>query len=744
MSSRNGGTPTRAKNALEPNAADALVAGRHGDPFAILGPHYPPGGQGEVRVFAPHASSVEIISRDGAVAPLENIHDGGLFAGPLPSAPGEPYRLRLRAGDKQWEEDDPYRFGHILGDLDLHLIAEGQHLRIYEKLGAHIITRDSTSGVSFAVWAPGAMRVSVVGDFNGWDGRRHPMRKRHEAGVWELFVPRMTAGDKYKFEILDGDGNLLPLKADPFAFRQEPPPGNASIIQHPGENCIIGDEWQKKRSQSHALDGPVSIYEVHLGSWRRKTGNKYLSYDELADALVPYALDLGFTHIELMPVSEYPFDGSWGYQPVGLYAPTSRFGSPEAFGRFVRRCHDAGLGVFVDWVAGHFPTDPHGLARFDGTALYEHEDPRLGFHADWNTLIYNYGRNEVANYLHANALYWMETFGIDGLRVDAVASMLYLDYSRKQGEWIPNAFGGRENLEAVAFLRRLNEINFGEHPGTTTIAEESTSWPAVSRPTYLGGLGFGYKWNMGWMNDTLEYMRQDPVHRKYHHSKLTFGLVYAFSENFILPLSHDEVVHGKGSLLEKMPGDRWQKFANLRAYLGFMWAHPGKKLLFMGGEFGQSREWNHDRSLDWHELDDSLHSGVQTLVRDLNMLYRATPALYQKDVDTEGFQWVVMNDVEASVFAFLRLGLEGEPPVLAVSNFTPISRSSYRLGVPQAGRWREVLNTDATVYGGAGSGNLGGVKTDSLPWGIHAQSVSLTIPPLATMFFVYEGDANAY
>jgi 1,4-alpha-glucan branching enzyme len=717
---------------------DAIVRGNHGDPFAVLGMH----GGGirpvTVRVFAPEAEAVEVITPSGeTLAALVRIHESGFFVGAIPGNRRLPYRLRLQRGDQQWEIDDPYRFPPLLAEIDLELLADGNHLKLYEILGAHPRKLDGVDGVAFAVWAPNAKRVSVVGDFNNWDGRRHVMRFRHRAGIWEIFIPGLGKGETYKFEILSHSGTLLPLKADPIAFRQEHPPATASIIEGPAPRLTDREDWAEKRKALNALDAPVSIYEMHLGSWQRGTDGGFLTYVEIADRLIPYIQELGFTHIELLPVSEFPFDGSWGYQPLGLFAPTSRFGTPEQFARFVHRLHDAGISVIVDWVAAHFPSDAHGLARFDGTALYEHEDPRLGFHHDWNTLIYNYGRREVANFLTASALYWFDHFDIDGIRADAVASMLYLDYSRKAGEWIPNEFGGNENLGAIAFLRRLNELSYGGFPGITTIAEESTAWPGVSRPTYLGGLGFGYKWNMGWMHDTLQYMSEDPIHRKYHHDKLTFGLLYAFSENFILPLSHDEVVHGKGSLLAKMPGDQWQKFANLRAYLGFMWGHPGKKLLFMGGEFAQAEEWNHDRELDWHLLGDANHAGIRRLVGDLNRLYRSTPALHSKDTDPSGFEWIEASDGDNSVLAFARHADNG-PPVLVVCNFTPVPRHDYRIWVPKPGSWIERLNTDSTHYAGSGVGNQGAVEAEASPWHQHPYSVSLTLPPLATLVFEHQ------
>jgi len=712
---------------------EAVVRGEHGDPFAILGLHHSRYGA-SVRAFLPGASAVSVIDpKNGDVFALERLHRAGFFGAELPDTFQKDYRFRVTYDGKTVDVDDPYRFGPILGELDLHLFGEGNHLRLYEKMGAHAITHEGVDGISFAVWAPNASRISVVGPFNDWDGRRHVMRKRMEAGIWEIFVPGLGIGELYKYELLGPRKELLPLKADPFAFQQERPPATASVAHGlPRRPTPIGS-WQAAREQLQKFDAPITIYEVHLGSWMRGPDNRFLTYTELAERLIPYVRDMGFTHIELMPVSEFPFDGSWGYQPIGLYAPTSRFGTPEEFASFVSQCHEAGIGVLVDWVSAHFPTDVHGLGRFDGTALYEHEDPRLGFHKDWNTLIYNYGRREVLNFLLANALFWLERFGIDGLRVDAVASMLYLDYSREPGEWVPNKYGGNENLEAIAFIKRLNELVFSERPGTTTIAEESTAWPGVSRPTYLGGLGFGFKWNMGWMHDTLSYMQEDPIHRRYHHDKLTFGLLYAFSENFVLPLSHDEVVHGKGSLIGKMPGDRWRKFANLRAYYGFMWGHPGKKLLFMGGEFAQDSEWNHDHSLDWHLLDDAMHCGVQALVRDLNQLYRTTPALHVYDAESRGFQWVDASDNEASVISFLRWGREGDAPVLVVCNFTPVPREKYRIGVPRGGRWVERINTDSKDYGGSGMGNMGAIEADDIACHGRRHSLNLTLPPLGTL-----------
>ncbi|HTV90445.1 MAG TPA: 1,4-alpha-glucan branching protein GlgB [Stellaceae bacterium] len=720
--------------------AEAIVAGRHGDPFAFLGMHETAGGL-YVRAFLPEAETMAVVESAGSevVAEAERIHPAGLFAASMPER-RQPFRYRLRVewGGHRQEFDDVYRFPPVLGDLDLHLLVEGNHLASYRKLGAHPIVHDGAEGVAFAVWAPNARRVSVVGDFNGWDGRRMPMRRRHAGGFWELFVPGLRPGHLYKYELLDAAGDLLPLKADPYAEQTERPPGTTSMIAAPSRHVWRDGDWMSTRWQHNDREAPVSIYEVHLGSWRRRDGNRYLTYRELAAELVPYVADLGFTHIEILPVTEYPFDGSWGYQPISLFAPTARYGSPDDFRAFVDACHAAGLGLWLDWVPGHFPTDAHGLGRFDGTALYEHADPRQGMHRDWNTLIYNFGRREVANFLLSSALYWLREFHIDGIRVDAVASMLYLDYSRQEGEWIPNRYGGRENLEAIAFLRRMNELVFADESGATTAAEESTAWPMVSRPVYVGGLGFGFKWNMGWMHDTLGYIARDPIHRKYHHNDLTFGLLYAYHENFILPLSHDEVVHGKGSLIGRMPGDTWQKFANLRAYFAFMWSHPGKKLLFMGGEFGQDWEWNHDTGLDWAALQHPLHAGVQLLVRDLNRLYRAVSALHRLDCEPEGFAWIDAANGAESVLSYLRRSRDPHELAVVVCNFTPVPRDDYRIGVPRPGRYVERINTDAEVYGGSGVGNAGEVHAEQHPMHGHAHSLRLRLPPLGVLIFTAE------
>ena len=722
---------------------DRIVHADHHDPFAVLGMHAEVQGKTKtivVRTFQPHARSVSVIDTASGevVAELERIRAEGFFLGPIKGRQ-ERFRYRLRIlphnGDEEYEIEDPYRFGPILGQLDMHLLAEGRHLRAFDKIGSHSATIDNVVGATFAVWAPNARKVSVVGDFNGWDGRVHPMRNRNECGMWEIFIPGAMPGNTYKYEIRAGFGELLAQKADPVALEAEVPPRTASVVPERTEYTWGDQTWMSRRAHAHDRDAPVTIYEVHLGSWKRKVeeDNRYLTYRELADDLIPYVKELGFTHLELMPVHEYPFDGSWGYQPTGLFAPTSRYGKPADFKYFIDRCHQEGLGVLIDWVAGHFPGDAHGLCYFDGTHLYEHQDPRMGRHMDWDTLIYNYGRSEVRNFLLSNALYWMEEYHVDGLRVDAVASMLYLDYSRKHDEWVPNVFGGRENLEAIDFLKNMNELVYGHHEGVMTVAEESTAWPMVSRPTYLGGLGFGYKWNMGWMNDTLRYMSKEPVHRKYHHDLLTFGLLYAFTENFILPISHDEVVHGKGSLLSKMPGDGWQKFANLRCYYTFMYTMSGKKLLFMGCEFGQGDEWNHNKSLDWHLLDYPLQRGLHTLIKDLNAVYRGNPALYQTDCMPEGFAWIDCHDSENSVISYIRRARDPNDFVVVICNFTPVVRHAYRVGVPEGGDYAEILNTDAACYEGSGVGNSGRVNAVQEEAHGFSYSLSLVLPPLCAL-----------
>jgi 1,4-alpha-glucan branching enzyme len=639
--------------------------------------------------------------------------------------------------DRPPEREPAHTRSEWIGEQDRHLFNEGTHQRLWQILGAHC----DGHGVHFAVWAPAARRVSVVGDFNAWEAQAAPMSPVGETGIWECHVPGIGEGALYKYRIETRDGTVLPLKADPVGFGSQHPPENASVVRDIRGYGWHDDAWMQERVQRNRREAPISIYEVHLGSWRRRLDEdgRMLSYKEAASELVDYVADLGFTHIEFLPLSEHPFDGSWGYQPVGLFAPTIRHGPPHEFRDLIEAAHERGLGVILDWVPAHFPSDPHGLARFDGTALYEHEDPRQGFHRDWNTLIYNYGRREVANYLLSNALYWLEEYHLDGLRVDAVASMLYLDYSRKEGEWIPNRHGGRENLEAIELLQRVNGLVYGEEPGCMTIAEESTAYPGVSRPVHDGGLGFGFKWNMGWMNDTLSYIGEDPVHRKHHHDKLTFGLHYAFSENFILPISHDEVVHGKGSMYGRMPGaDRSERLANLRVYYGFMWGHPGKKLLFMGCEFAQPAEWSQAGQLDWAAAEQPAHAGVARLVRDLNTLYRAEPALHCRDCEASGFRWLRVNDAEHSVLAWLRLGGDGDPPVAVLCNFTPVERRDWRIGLPRAGRWREALNTDASIYGGGDRGNMGAVTAEAVAADDQPCSAVLTLPPLSTLFLVFE------
>jgi 1,4-alpha-glucan branching enzyme len=726
-----------ALGGLEAAAMDAL-AGRLTDPFAFLGMHETPNGP-VLRTFQPGASRVEVLARDGGtvLADLEQAADG-MFVGVVSQA--KPYCLRIHWPDSIQETEDPYSFGLIVGDLDLHLFAEGAHWELPERVGARVATIEGVDGVAFSVWAPNARRVSVVGDFNAWDGRRHPMRLRHGAGVWELFMPRLKAGERYKFEIVGANGQTLPQKADPLARRTEVPPATASIVAPPWEFTWTDEDWMARRGALHAPDKPMSIYEVHPASWLRPEGDHMgiLDWDALAERLIPYVVDLGFTHLEFMPIAEHPFGGSWGYQTLSLFAPSARYGTPEGFARFVNAAHRANLGVIVDWVPAHFPTDPHGLARFDGTALYEHEDPREGYHQDWNTYIYNMGRREVQGFLIASALYWLERFHVDGLRVDAVASMLYRDYSREHGQWVPNKYGGRENLESIDFLRRLNTIVAERAPGAVTIAEESTAFPGVSHPVSEGGLGFGYKWNMGWMHDTLSYVEREPLYRSYHHNEMTFGIVYAFSERFVLPISHDEVVHGKGSLIGKMPGDAWQKLANLRAYFSFMWTHPGKKLLFMGCEIGQHREWSHDGEVDWALLQDPAHAGLQMLLRDLNKVYAREPALHASDADPAGFDWIVGADAANSVFAFLRRH-EGAKPLVVVLNMTPVPREGYRVGVPHAGAWREIVNSDAGIYGGSNMGNGGSVKTTSEPAHGRPHSLDLVLPPLSAVVFRFEG-----
>ena len=714
--------------------------GTHSDPFSVLGMHETDNGI-EIRALLPDACRVSVIDKEmqDTVCELDCLDDRGFFAGVVPQTHDFfAYQLQVYWGKESQILEDPYRYHPMINDLDEWFLAEGSFLRPYEVLGAHFIECDGVSGVNFRLWAPNAKRVSVVGDFNYWDGRRHPMRLHPASGVWELFLPKVALGQLYKFELIDCHGNLR-LKADPYAFSSQLRPDTASQISALPD-IVPMTEARRKANQ---WDQPISIYEVHLGSWRRNLENNFwLDYDQIGDELIPYVKEMGFTHIEFLPLSEFPFDGSWGYQPLGLYSPTSRFGTPEGFKRLVERAHDAGINVILDWVPGHFPSDTHGLVAFDGTALYEYADPREGFHQDWNTLIYNYGRNEVKNFLSSNALYWIERFGVDGIRVDAVASMIYRDYSRAEGEWIPNQYGGRENLEAIEFLKHTNWKIHREMQGAISIAEESTSFSGVTHPTEKGGLGFNFKWNMGWMNDTLSYMEKDPIYRQYHHNQMTFGMVYQYSENFVLPLSHDEVVHGKCSLIGKMPGDAWQKFANLRAYYGYMWGHPGKKLLFMGNEFAQGREWNYRESLDWFLLDESIgggwHIGMQKLVKDLNKIYRENAPLFELDSDPQGFDWLVVDDAQNSVFAFERRSRKGER-IIVISNFTPVPRHDYRIGVNVAGQYHEILNTDSAFYEGSNFGNGGTVESEAIPSHGRDNSISVSIPPLATLYLKYQG-----
>ncbi|MEM7473310.1 MAG: 1,4-alpha-glucan branching protein GlgB [Pseudomonadota bacterium] len=706
----------------------ALNSGTHPAPFDVLGPHKS-GNRRWVVTFQPDATDV-VATVSGKPIALARI-DGDVFAAPVP---GKAYTLTKRyAGGSEHTTHDTFAFEPLLTEFDQYLVGEGTHKELWRVLGAHVKTHKKVDGVHFAVWAPNARRVSVVGDFNSWDGRRHPMRAAGQTGAWELFVPSVGDGALYRFEIMGADGGIT-QKADPVGFGSQHPPEKASIVRDISGYGWKDTAWMASRAARADRSQPMSIYEVHLGSWRRRydDGGRPLSYKELARDLVAYVKYMGFTHIELLPVSEFPFDGSWGYQPVGLFAPTIRFGPPHEFRDFVEAAHAAEIGVLLDWVPGHFPTDAHGLAKFDGTALYEHADPREGFHQDWNTLIPNYGRREVKNYYVANALYWMEEYHLDGLRVDAVASMLYRDYSREDGQWVPNKDGGRENYEAIAFLQEMNTAVYGADPSVITVAEESTSFPAVSQPVHTGGLGFGYKWNMGWMNDTLRYMEKDPIYRQHDHHLMTFPIDWAFTENFILPISHDEVVHGKGSMIQKMPGTEWEKFGNLRAYYAFMWMQPGKKLLFMGCEFAQPEEWNHNAELNWGAAEEPARKGVQQLIRDLNALYRETPALHAKDCLPDGFGWL-SNDPNQSTIGFARYGNEGDAPVVVMCNFTPVERPGFRVGVPEQGVWEEVLNTDAAIYGGGNRGNLGGVTSEEVAADGHGHSVVLTLPPLSVV-----------
>jgi len=725
-------TPTAKPVAVE--VLSQIVRGEHGDPHSVLGAHPHEGGV-TVRVLRPLASRVTV-RYDGQVAELGHEHEG-IWVGVLPVAEVPDYRVSVAYDGEPVETDDPYRFLPTLGEIDLHLINEGRHEQLWDVLGAHVHhyrtpLGDTISGTAFAVWAPSARGVRLKASFNSWDGREHPMRQLGTSGVWELFVPGVGSGTGYKFVILGADGQWRE-KADPMAYHTEIPPATSSVVFE--STYTWGDEdWMTSRADRQPANEAMSVYEVHLGSWKKHHGGGLYSYADLADHLVPYLTDLGFTHVEFMPVMEHPFGGSWGYQVTSYFAPTARFGDPDGFRHLVDRLHQAGIGVIVDWVPAHFPKDEFALSRFDGTPLYEDPNPSRGEHPDWGTYVFNFGRREVRNFLVANALYWLEEFHIDGLRVDAVASMLYLDYSREPGEWTPNVHGGRENLEAVQFLQEMNGTVYKRVPGAITIAEESTSWEGVTRPTSDGGLGFGFKWNMGWMHDSLGYMQHEPVHRSYHHGEMTFSLVYAWSENYVLPISHDEVVHGKGSLLRKMPGDRWQQLANLRAYLGFMWAHPGKQLLFMGAEMGQESEWAEARELDWWLLDHPEHRGVQSLVRDLNRVYAETPAAWTRDNDPGTFQWIDANDAGRNVFSFIRRGSTG-PDLVCVANFAAIPHEGYRLGLPETGAWDEVLNTDADSYTGSGVGNMGSVTAVEGDWSGQPAHADIVVPPLATVWF---------
>jgi len=716
---------------------EAIVEGKHADPFSILGIQQV-GNRWVVRAFVPYAQSLTVLDRTGKpVGELERRHDAGFFEGEVGIDHRQPISYRARNEGGEWVVADPYSFGPVLGPMDDYYIGEGSHLRLFDKLGAHAMNFEGVAGTHFAVWAPNAQRVSVVGPFNAWDGRRHPMRRRLTIGIWEVFIPGVGPGACYKFEIIGADGALRPLKADPFAFQSEMRPKTASVVADPAPFPWTDADYLDKRTGRDWRREAVSIYEVHLGSWRRRADGSFMSYDQLAEQLIPYVSDMGFTHIEMLPITEHPYDPSWGYQPTGLYSPTARFGDPAGFARFVDAAHAAGIGVILDWVPAHFPTDEHGLARFDGTALYEHLDPRQGYHPDWNTAIYNFGRREVVSFLVNNALYWLEKFHLDGLRVDAVASMLYLDYSRQPGEWVPNEFGGNHNLEAVEFLKRVNAEAYRRFPGVMMIAEESTAWSGVSAPVHTGGLGFGFKWNMGFMNDTLRFMSRNAVHRRYHHNDMTFASLYAYAENYVLPLSHDEVVHGKGSLIAKMSGDDWQQFASLRAYYTYMWAWPGKKLLFMGQEFAQREEWNENKGLDWWLLDAGMHEGVRRLVADLNAAYREMPALHARDCEPEGFSWLIANDQTNSVFAWSRQA-PGSEPVVVIANLTPVPRENYRMPMPKVGNWTERLNSDAGWYGGSNNGNQGKVvAVPSTAKGLGPYA-DLYLPPLATIMLKYD------
>lgn len=723
------------ENLLSKEEMEAIIVGDHGNAFAVLGIHKNKGSKDVfVRAYQPNTKSIELLKDDNtSLGFMTKLDERGFYQINLGSMENFSYKFKIENDlGEIYIKEDSYRFPSILGDIDIYLLAEGNHLDMYKKLGAHLVEFNGVKGVSFAVWAPNAKRVSVVGGFNNWDGRANPMRKHLSCGIWDIFIPGIGEGEIYKFEIKSQEGYIL-VKSDPMAFYGEKRPKTASVVYNIDKYNWEDKSWMEYRDVHNSFDKPMSIYEVHLGSWRRKENNEYLTYRELADRLVPYVSNMGFTHVELLPVSEHPFDGSWGYQVIGMFAPTSRFGTPDDFRYLIDKFHQAGISVIMDWVPAHFPKDGHGLVEFDGTHLYEHADPRKGEHNDWGTKIYNYGRTEVCNFLCASALFWLKEFHIDGLRVDAVASMLYLDYSRKNGEWIPNIYGGNENIEAIAFIRKMNELTYGQTKGAITFAEESTAWPMVSRPTSMGGLGFGFKWNMGWMNDTLKYISKEPVHRKYHHGMLTFGLLYAFNENFILPISHDEVVHGKGSMISKMPGDEWQKFANLRAYYGFMFTHPGKKLLFMGCEFGQDWEWNADEGLRWFLLEHPMYKGMQNCVRDLNLMYKGNAPLYEEDFDYRGFEWVEHSNSDDSVISYIRKAHNSNDYLLVISNFTPVVRYDYRVGVNDFCNYQEIFNSDDVNYWGSGVKNEGLIKAEPTEWNCKENSIKVTIPALSTI-----------
>jgi 1,4-alpha-glucan branching enzyme len=725
---------------LHPNALHALLTGNHGAPFDVLGPHTQEEGSTLLRAFRPHAASLTAVHSDGRKIALQRVYDEGVYEATVEGewTAGQYHYEEVTYNGHELTFADPYAFPSQLTDFDIYLLREGKHLYSYEKLGAHVREIDGISGVSFVVWAPNARRVSVVGNFNGWDARLHPMRLLGESGLWELFIPDLNAGEVYRYDLLSHHHGYHAMKTDPYGFFAEVRPANASVVYDINQYQWADETWMTERKSRKNLTAPMSILEVHLGSWRRGAANEFLTYRQLADELVTYVRDMGYTHIELLPVTEHPLDASWGYQVTGYYAPTSRFGTPDDFMVLVDKCHQNGIGVLLDWVPAHFPKDGHALSYFDGTHLYSHEDARRGEQLDWGTYVFNYGRNEVRNFLISNALFWLKHYHLDGLRVDAVSSMLYLDFSRPADGWLPNKYGGRENIDAIEFMRELNTVIHAEAPGTVMIAEESTSWPMVSRPTYVGGLGFTFKWDMGWMHDTLKYVQKDPIHRRYHHNQVTFSMFYAFSENFILSLSHDEVVHGKGSLINKIPGDWWQKFATLRLLFGYQHTHSGKKLNFMGQEFGQWREWSEARALDWNLLELPTHQGMQRWTRDLNHFYKAQPALWERDLDWEGFQWIEANDADNSTFSYMRFAQDRGDFVVVVCNFTPVPIYHYHLGVPEAGYYKELLNSDSAHYGGGDVGNNGGVQSKAQQWREWANTLEITVPPLGMVVFKLE------